>query len=436
LLTYWKKRKFHDINEFNISINNYNGIFQIVALNLVVPFAAIFAKRLDASDFQVALLSSLPAIVSVGAIIPGAIFMQKCGNKKNATGKFFMIARTFYICFALVPFAAKEYRASLFILLYGLMNLPGSIALVSWQSFIARLFPPHMRAQALALRNSISTFVGTGTTLLAGWLLYAIPRDNAQRIELYQVFFVAAFIFATLEIYLFYKHKELHEEECAASELCLSINPMLRFKNALAELKSNKAFVSFSICAFVFHISWYMALPLFSLYEIDYLHSNEVWTSLIAATSAISSAVAYPYWSKLVYKRGNILPLSISIFGMAATPLLYSISHSLFMLLPICILAGLTSSGMLLIMLNTVYEVSPAKNRTMYIAYFNTMTNIVLATAPFIGIALKNALNIYAALVIAGIARILSSLIFYIKYKKEKVHVSLRNVTDYRERES
>lgn len=414
-----KKNLYEDIDEYNIKINNLNGVFYIIAYNLVIPFATIFAKRLEASDVQVAMLQSLPALVSVGAIIPGAIYIQKCINKKKATMRFFIASRAFCLLFAFVPFVSGHFQASLFVLLYGLMNLPGSIALASWQSYIAGLFPPRLRASALASRSRISTLVGVITTLITGYLLQSIPKNNEQRIMLYQLFFIAAFIFASVEIYLFSKHKEPVNSKCTSNVNSL-YNPIDMLQSAGSELKSNKRFIDFCLVSVIFHFSWYMAWPLFPLYEIDKLNSNEAWTSIIAAVPAISSAIAYPRWGKLISKIGNALPLAIAATIMSAAPLLYPYSNSLYTLLPINAFNAVGYSGVMLILLNTVFEVSPPESRTMYIAFYNTMANAMLVIAPLTGIILKNLLSIESALLIAGCARFLSGALFFLKYRTEK----------------
>lgn len=408
------KKKYEDINEYNIHINNLNGIFQVTASNLAIPFITIFAKRLNAADYQVALLSSLPAIISVGAIIPGALYIEKCSNKKNITGRFFIMARLFYLLFAAVPLINGHFRASLFVLLYGLMNLPGSISLAAWQSFIAGLFPPYMRAGALAKRNRLSTLFGTAVTLITGFLLYNVPRTDDQRLLLYQMFFILAFLLSCAEIYLFYKHKEMQNEEppgkTAGSLTPCKHNDILTM---LSSVKSNKIFINYCAIALLFHFAWYMSGPLFPLYEIDHLHSNEMWTSIISAVNALCSAYTYPYWSKLIEKKGNGLPLAVSSFIMGIIPLSYPHLHSLYALLPITALSGIALSGITLVILNTLYDVSSSDNRTIYIAVFNTLTNILLALAPMIGIWIKDYFGIATGFTISGMLRMLAGLLFF-----------------------
>jgi hypothetical protein len=84
---------------------------------------------------------------------------------------------------------------------------------------------------------------------------------------------------------------------------------------------------------------------------------------------------------------------------------------------------GISVAGVLLILLNTLYELSPDDKRTMYIAYFNTMTSILLTFSPFLGIMIKNCFNIYVALVVAGSVRMLSGFVFLWRYyKEERIH--------------
>lgn len=412
-----KKSDTLDIDEYNIRINNLNGIFQVTASNLVLPFAAMFAKRLNATDYQVAMLNSLPAIISVGAIIPGAIYIQKHVDKKAITGKFFIMARCFYLLFSLVPLISKNYQASLFVLLYGLMNLPGSIALAAWQSFISCLFPSHMMAGVLAKRNRISTFLGTAVTLVSGFILYNIPRTEEQRIFVYQIFFMVAFLLSTVEVFLFFKYKVPDSNDQSPLNGVNTPVKQTSLKDIILSIRSNKIFLSYCSVALLFHFAWYMPQPLFPLYEIDILHSNEAWTSIITVVNATCSAFTYSYWVKFIAKKGNGPALALSALMMGFVPLAYPHLHAIYMVLPVTMVSGVGISGLNISLLNTIYEVSPEDSRTLYIAVFNTMTNTLLIFAPLIGIWLKGSISISASFSISGILRVLAGLLFYLKLK-------------------
>ena len=124
-------------------MNLYNGIASSIALNLVVPFIGIFAIKLGASNFQVSLLSSLPALVAILVTIPGSLFVEKINDKKPVIGKLILSGRFFFVLMALVPFLPEETRPMALIIIYALMNFPISIMSVAWKSFIADIIPIH-----------------------------------------------------------------------------------------------------------------------------------------------------------------------------------------------------------------------------------------------------------------------------------------------------
>src|SRR5690349_18192531 len=88
----------------NVRINMVQGIFQVIANNLTTPFIPVFAiKVLEASDSQVAWLSSLPALTGILVLLPGAFFIDRLLAKKRFTGSMIYFTRFFYLLLALLP---------------------------------------------------------------------------------------------------------------------------------------------------------------------------------------------------------------------------------------------------------------------------------------------------------------------------------------------
>ena len=106
---------------------------------------------------------------------------------------------------------------------------------------------------------------------------------------------------------------------------------------------------------------------------------------------------------------------------MAFTPFFYLLSKSMLHIVLLSVISGSAISGTTLLLLNNLYEVVPDSDRTTYIAFYTIMTNITLMFAPILGMKLKSATNIYFALFIVGVLRILSSIAFYIRYRKYSV---------------
>ena len=402
--------------DYNIKINIFNGILATVALNLVNPYLAKFAERLGATDYQIAYLTSLPHFVSIFAFIPGAILIESFRNKKNITSSIMLLHKMFYLLLAFVPFFKGVDRAALFVTLVGLMNLPGSIGTMGYQSSIGDIFLPEDRGKAMGLRNRYGTIFGMIATFLSGQILARLPSTNKQAICLYQIFFVIAFLVSTGEVVFYTKFRGIKKRKKGSSKYVESL------KKTIKNIPNEKDFIIFALCSLFFHVGWMAAQPLFSIYTIKVLKANEIWLSTISIASSLSSIIAYTKWAKFADKKGNSLALSIAIVGMGVTPLLYALSNSIKMLVLFNIIIGISAAGTNLILFNILLEVTPKENRTIYIALYNTFIAIVSAISPILGIALKDATNIKVALVMVGALRFIASIFFFLrnKYNKKK----------------
>lgn len=395
--------------KYNIKMNMVNGVFSVMAANLVTPYFPKFAERLGASDFLIGLLSSLPGTICIFTLIPGAILIENFKNKKNITGLIVLIHKLFYLLLAGVPFLPKGYQALVFVLVVGIMNLPGSVGVMGYQSCIGDIFDSRELGQAMSIRNSYSTAVGIIITLVSAQLITKIPKNDNQTIILYQVLFVVTFILALGEVIAFFKFrgiKTIKKER--------EINYIDSLKETMRSIPKEKNYKIFIISSLVFYFGWQMGWPLFNIYSINNLRADEFWLSIIAVSSALASIGAYKLWAKFARKKGNTYALFIATIGMSLTPLMYAASRSLLTLVFFNIFVGVSTAGTTQILFNLLIEVTPNNNRTIYIAIYNTIMNISAAVSPLIGVAISQKTNIHIALVIVSCLRFLGSIAFMI----------------------
>ena len=215
--------------ESNIRINTLHGITQVMALNMVQPFVGIFAVKLGATNYQIALLSSAPAVVSLLAMIPGARFIDRYPRKKRVTMAFLMAHRTFFLGLACLPFFSPDRRAAVLVALIALMNFPGAIGNISWQSFISGIIPPQLRPTAFAQRNRMMNLIGTLVVLLAGRMLDIISFPLG-----YQIAFVIAFGLALLERQMLAQVDEEHGVALSSSPAAAPARPGRRERRGAA----------------------------------------------------------------------------------------------------------------------------------------------------------------------------------------------------------
>lgn len=404
----------------NMRINTIHGVFQIAAINMVQPFLSIFALKLKASNAQVALLSSGPAIVSLFAMIPGAILVDRQDKKKRLTMLFMLAHRAFFLALACIPFFAPSWRAWALVALVALMNLPGSMSNTAWQSFISRIVPPDKRAVAFADRNKFMNLFGTIVVLIAGRILDRLAFPVG-----YQVMFVAAFLMALIELRIF---NMIDEDAAPVQPPAPRAEPaegraaplMDRVGQRLAEVRDQPKFVRYVLASMLFYLAWQIPWPLFSLYQVKVLHANNTWVSILNLMNTGGSLIGYGFWVGIMHKHGNLKTLFYSTIWIFIVPLVYAFSHSLWTVAIFNMLTGAIFSGVNLALFNALLEATPDTNKTAYIAYYNTAVTISAIIAPMIGVGLLDFMNYQWAFLVCAALRIIGALWFLLISKLEE----------------
>lgn len=401
-------RSSGDRLERNIRLNIYHGVLNMTALNMVQPFISIFAMKLAASDSQVALLSSAPAVVSLLAMIPGGKYADAQPQKKRITATFFLMHRFFWVLMAMIPFFSTDLRATLLVGVVALMNLPGAMANVSWQGFIGGVVPQSKRADAFAARNRAMNIAGTAMVLIVGRLLDMMSFPVG-----YQIVFCGAFAMALVEIWVFSRIEEDAPADAARFNGAAFWKSFGRsFIADIKEMSKNNRFLRYTAASIFFYFAWQAPWPLFSIYQFRVLNANNMWISILNLTNTGGSLVGYGFWARYMNKNGTFKTLFASTVGIFIVPVAYAFSTNLYMISFFNLLTGAIFSGVNLALFNALLEVVPENRRTTYIAYYTTVVNFATIFAPLTGVAIYKLVGFRWAFLITAALRLLGSLTF------------------------
>lgn len=391
----------------NQTINITQGILSIMAINLVNPFLSIFAIKNGATDYQVAMLSSAPALVSVLSMIPGARYIDKQKSKHKVTTMFIFLHRIFYLVLAAIPFLAQDIRASVLVATIALMNLPGSISNVAWQSFISVIIPPEKRAISIATRNRLQNLVGTVFTLIAGRFL-----DIASFPLGYQLAFLVSFCLAMAEVWVFSRMDEPENLSFKEEQVTAASKKKESLADGLKSIFKEKRFLRFVLASIAFHFAWQIPWSLFSLYQVRILGANNTWVSILSLINTGGSLMGYGYWIKYSQRHGNLQTLFASGVWIFVVPLAYAFSKSLYFVAFINLITGMVFSGVNLSLFNATLDSTPEKNKTSFLAYHQTAISITAIFAPVIGVGLKDLWGFQVAFLICAALRLGGALCF------------------------
>ncbi|MEH7391875.1 MFS transporter [Bacillus sp. JJ1474] len=388
----------------NEKLSIRNGIATTIVLNISNNYFPLFAiSVLGATNYQVGLISSLPQFVGMFAMLIGSIILSKLEEKKKFTAYSFLAARLFLIAMFFVIYLPVEYRSWAFVLLVGFMNLPGSFANLSWQSFIGDLIPDERRSGFFSDRNKMMTIVGMISTFLIGILLQQFDKSNALP---FQLLFICAFLFGLLEVYYLLKHKEKKtDKKIEKKKLNLGL-----------QVYKHKPFVYFLVCCLFFNFGWQMAWSLFSIYQIKYAGATAFWISLFTVSNQIAQIASFKWWGRMADKHSNAKMLILVSLGMASTPILTVLSTNLVYLVIVNASSGLFVSGTVLLLFNHLLEVTTEDNRSTCISNYNILLALVAFIAPQFGVFLLENTSMDVAMTISTILRGASAILFFFMF--------------------
>ncbi|MBT2688209.1 MFS transporter [Bacillus sp. ISL-47] len=388
----------------NEKLSIRNGIATTIVLNISNNYFPLFAiSVLGATNFQIGLISSLPQFIGMFAMVIGSLIINRLEEKKRFTAYSFLAARLFLFLMFFIMYLPAEYRGWTFVLLVGFMNLPGSFANLSWQSFIGDLIPDERRSGFFSQRNKILTIVGMFSTLLIGLLLQQFDKINPFP---FQVLFISAFLFGLIEVYYLLKHKEEKKEKKSENKrLSLGL-----------EVFKHKPFLYFLLCSLFFNFGWQMAWSLFSIYQIKYAGATALWISLFTVANQLAQIVSYKWWGRMADKHSNAKMMVLVSAGMASAPVLTILSPNMIYLVLVNGFSGLFVSGTVLILFNQLLEVTEEEKRSVFISNYNILLALVAFVAPQFGVYLLEQTSIDIAMLVSTILRGSSAGVFFILY--------------------
>ena len=400
----------------NIWIFIMYGIMFDLVNNLWRPFAVKFLERLGGTEFEIALLSALPGLVAAIVLLPGAIIFRRFTNQKRATGAFILISRAMLLLIALVPTLPATVQPVLFVILVAIMNCPDALSQTSLQNFLGLVFGGQTRGQAIAIRTKVGQALIPVVTMTSGLIITFVPSTDAQRIFLYQVFFVGAFLLGVIEVLIFNRFKV--PEYAKAPEKTSGANDDKQAQRpSFTGIFKDKRFRAFFIPTIAFAFTWQAGWPLVNMYLVIDLSATEMWLAIFALVSGITAFFSGVFWQGLLRKKGNSTAFVVAASLLAANLFVFPLVPSLPIMAVVHIFSGFSAIGINTVLLNGVLEATPDENRMTYLAFFNTLMNISLFIAPFFAYFLLRYMGVQAAMFSVGGMRVVGTLFIWLGYR-------------------
>ena len=380
------------------------GVLSGSALN----FLNIYATRIGATAFQLGMIGAMSAIVNLFLAIPAGRWLQT----QNTARAIFLSAVLYRIGFFALIFLPmlpnEEGQIWAIILLTFLMAIPLTPLGVGFNALFAEAVPVEYRAHVAAMRNVMLSIAFMVTSLISGYVLERVPFPTG-----YQIIFGIGAIGAAMSTLHLYFVRPLKTDspplQPPPAPGPVFLRPYARNIATAVRLDVwNTRFRNVLVVLFAFHLTQFIAIPLFPVYNVRVLHLNDNHIGIGTALFYLTVLLGSTQLRKIASSVGNkkLTGWSVSMIGLY--PLLMAFSTEVWHFYGFSLVGGLTFAMVSGSFANYMLEQIPAHDRPPHLAWYNIILNAAVLIGSLTGPVISDAIGLSAALILFAIMRFLA----------------------------
>jgi len=386
-------------------------IFWAAFLGAAATFCAAFALRLGATNHEIGLLTSLPALLALLITIPAGHFLSRRAQVMPWITGSLLIYRLGFLVVAFVPWLPIDAKGSLLVWVIVAFTLPAHFFGVGWNSMLADVIPEVDRSRVFAIRNGLSA-----VALTAGIYACGIWLESSPFPQNYQVMFGVGVATSLLSIYYIIKikipeplHPVARREQPAAASPWQGMREMF---SPTGKMRSHPDFMRIVVNTLLHGMGLWMIAPLYVLYFVRSMGAAEGWLGINGMLGNLTPVLGYYVWQKAIERWGENWVLKWSIVLVGVYPVLVGLSPSLTVILVWTALNGLIVPGVGLSHFPMLLKVCPDEDRPLYMGVYTTIMNVGASVMPLAGVFLADLFGIVPVLVAGGLLCIAGSASF------------------------
>ena len=382
----------------------YLDIASASVLSAAASFNSAFALRLGATNALIGLMTSLPALITMLAMIPASAIVERQTRRWPIMVRSLGITRILFFPVAFIPLLVpKGYQAMALVAVLTFRFLPVLVFSAGFDSVLADIVPPQLRSQVFSWRNILATAAVVVSLLLTQpWLQWAPFPLN------YQVVFFVGGIAGMASVWFLTRMRVPDVAPVVPKER----RKGLRLADVRQVLRGQPEYVRLVVNTLIGNAGAFLASPVYMIYYVRALNASDGWIATSTLVSNLATMIGYLAWRRLLPKLGESRTLRVTWPVTGLLPVLIGLSGSLNLVLLVIFVYGLVVPGLNLSHYNTLLEVCPQARRPTYISVYSSLVNVLAFLLPMAGVALADSIGLTWTLVLSGGLWIVGGLAF------------------------
>ncbi len=399
------------LNETALEIQRRNFRYvQIDAIgvsisNVAAPFLPVFLTRLDASNFQVGLLTSMPGMTGLILAIVVGRFLQ---TRPNVVPWYSLSRLLVILCYALTGILTLAVSERLVIIatlaIWAFATIPQTALAVAFSVVMNAVAGPEGRYALLSRRWAIFGLTSVIGTFVVTRLidLIAFPLN-------YAVMFV---VLSLGGFFSYYFSRKIELPEQVPPVLPSSRSARQNLSNYLTLLRENPAFLSFSTKRFVYFSAIVLSQPIMPLFLVRDVRATDSQIGTVNMTFTLVMLAGYFLWPRVSRLRGGRFVLLATTLGTTLYPALSASTPQIHLIVLYAGVAGLFQAGLDLVFFDELMKTVPAEYSATFVSLAQSMQYLSMIIAPLLGTWLAGYIGLGGALWLSAGLRLLGFLLF------------------------
>jgi MFS family permease len=358
-------------------VSSIEGGIAWVWIALQQVFYIPYLKALGASDIEIGLGSSLPALCGglIQLATPWAV-------AKFRTRKAIVVTMAFsqglmYVPLALMWLLPRHPAIWGVIAAFSISTLAGGIHGPAWVDWMGDLIPRRMRGKYFGVRNRVFATIQLAVSVGGGLLLDRGGGAFGKTMVLFSAIWTVSFIFRTFSsicLYIQYEPPYVPQHREKTLSFAQFIGSIWR-----------EQFGRFTICSCLLNFGANFSAPFFAVYMLQDLSYTYTTYTVMSMIPVLATIVVMPLWGRFIDRVGTVMPMKAFVVGIASLSLWWVFSANFWWLAAVQMFAGVMWAGYGLASFNYSIEIVTPAKRVSSLAYANVLNSIAIGAGTAAG---------------------------------------------------
>lgn len=390
-----------------------DGSAYSVMLGLTQNYITPYALTMKATTRQIGLLTSVPSFLMAAVQFAAPALSERSGSRKGFILPLVVAHALMWLPILLIPYLFATHQVWWLIALMTISTAFDAAVKPAWGSMMADLVPTRIRGRYFGGRNRITGLISAVFTYVSGGILQLLTGNTSLA---FTIIFAGAIASRLVSLHFL-------------SQMYEPLSPATRKQGHDGILEMVRGLFSTNIgmfillCAFV-NFTATLASPFFSPYMLQDVGFSYITYTVLNSAAIISTIGFMTWWGKRMDRGGSINVLKITSLLVPFVPLGWTLTRNLWWLAGMEVFSGFAWAGFQLSSSVFIFDAAPAKNRTRYIALYNSLIFVGASLGSLIGGIVTPLLppfmgsHYLSIFLVSGLARLAVALFFVPRVKE------------------